>query len=88
MTLYLRFLFNLTIINPWETASHGKILHIITASMKMLQILNLVLENSPFPCTTAIFLNKISLEIKAFPDFFKSFHSSVKGSRAILLQTS
>ena len=33
------------------------------ASMKTLQMLPLILENSPFPCIIAIFLNKILLVI-------------------------
>ena len=55
--LYLRTLFNLTTINPLETADLGKILHTFVASMGTLQMLPLILENSPFPCINAIFLN-------------------------------
>ena len=41
-------------------------------SMSMLQILALILENSPFPCTTAIFLNKVVLEIRTFSNFLNT----------------
>ena len=42
--------------------------------MRMLQILLLILESSPFPCIIAMFLNKILSEIKTFPSFFKSLN--------------
>ena len=71
-----------------ETAGLGNILHILEASMGMLQMPPLILENSPFPCIIAIFLNKLFLEIKAFPNFFKYFNWSGIGSKALLLQTS
>ena len=49
-----------------------KILHIFAASMGMLQMLPLILENSPFLYTIAIFLNKINLEIRIFSTFYNS----------------
>ena len=49
--LYLRSRFNLTTINPLEIAGLGKMLHIFAGSAAMLlQMLPLILENSPFPC--------------------------------------
>ena len=56
-----------------ETTCLDKILHIFAASMGTLQMFPLISENSPFPCIIAIFLNKIFLEIKTFPNFLKSF---------------
>ena len=53
MTPVLRYRFNLTTINPLETAGLGKILHILVASTGMLQMLPLILVNSPFPCIIA-----------------------------------
>lgn len=40
-----------------------KTIHIFAVSMVMLQILPLILENSPLLCIIAIFLHKIILEI-------------------------
>ena len=85
--LYSRSLFSLTTINPLETAGLGKKLHIFPASAGMLQMLPLILKNSPFPCIIAIFLNKILLEIRTFTNIFKSFNSSGIGSKVILLQS-
>ena len=64
----------------FSDADLGKILHIFAASMGMLQMLPLILENSPFPCIIAIFWNKLLLEIRTFSNFFKFFKS-------VLLQT-
>ena len=36
-------------VNPLETSGLSRILHIFAASMPKLQILLLILENSPFP---------------------------------------
>ena len=84
---YLRSRFNLTTVNPLETAGLGKIFHIFAASIGLLQVLPLIFENSAFSCIIAIFLNKILLEIKAFSNFFKAFNSSGIGCKTILLQT-
>ena len=84
--MYFRSRYNLTTINPLETAGLGRILHTFAGSMSILQILPLILENSPFPCIIAIFLNKILLEIKTFSIFFKSFQTSGIGHSVILLQ--
>ena len=46
-----------------------KILHTFAVSIETLQILPLILENSPFPWIIAIFLKKILLEIKTFSSF-------------------
>ena len=46
-----------------------KILHTFAVSIETLQILPLILENSPFPWVIAIFLKKILLEIKTFSSF-------------------
>ena len=72
ITLYLRSLFNLTKINPLETGGHDKILHTFQVSIRTLQMLPLILENSTFPCIIAIFLNKILSEIKTLSNFFKT----------------
>ena len=85
--LYLRSLYSLTTITPLETAGLSKILHIFGAYIGTLQMLPLILINSPFPCIIAIILNKIPLEIGTFSYFFESFNSSGIESRAILLQT-
>ena len=77
-------LFSLTTINPLETAGLCKVLHIFAAIMEILQMLPLILENSPFACIIAIFLNKIILEIKTFSSFLKSFNSSGTGSNCRL----
>ena len=45
-------------IKPLETAGLGKILHIFSVSIEMLQILTLISEDSS--CIVAIFLNKIN----------------------------
>ena len=42
----------------------------------MLQMLSLILINSLFTCISVIFLNKISVKIKTFSNFFKFFHPS------------
>ena len=55
------------------TSGLGKIMHIFAASTEMLLMLHLILQNSPFPCIIAIFLNKILLEIRVFSKFFKIF---------------
>ena len=39
------------------------------AFVRMLQMLALILENSPFSCIIGIFLNKVLLEIKTFSSF-------------------
>ena len=75
--LHLRSRFNLTTINPLETAGLGKIFHIFVASEGMLQMLPLILENSPFPHINAVFLNKIPSEIRTFSCFFNSFLTEV-----------
>ena len=47
----------------------GKILHTFAVSIGTLQMLPLVLENSPISCIIAVLLNKILLEIKTFRNF-------------------
>ena len=46
-------------------------LHTFAVSIGTLQMLLLILRNSPFLCIIAIFLNKIILEIKTFGNFLK-----------------
>ena len=48
-----------------ETAGVGQILHTFVVSIGTLQMLPLILENSPFPCDIAIFLN-VFWELKLF----------------------
>ena len=55
---YLRSCFNLWMTDPSLTADFGKILCVFAVSMGRLQTLLLVLENSPFLCIMAVFLNK------------------------------
>ena len=54
--------------------------------MELLQIVPLILENLPFLCITAIFLNKDFLEsnfvILVISNFVKSFNLSSIGPRA------
>ena len=64
--MYLRFRFSLTTINPLEIAGLGKILHIFAASIGVLKMLPLILENSPFPCIFTIFLKKLSWKLGLF----------------------
>ena len=64
----------------FSDADLGTILHMFAASMGMLQMLPLILENSSFPCIIAIFLNKLLLEIRTFYNFFKFL-------KFVLLQT-
>ena len=52
---HLRFRFNLTTIDQLENTALCKILHMILASMGMLQILFLILVNSHFSRIIAIF---------------------------------
>ena len=59
MSLYFGSRFNLTTINLLETTDLGKTLHIPEASMRTLQVLLLILEESPLSDIAAIFLNKI-----------------------------
>ena len=47
-TLYLRSRFNLTTTNPLETSGFGKRLHISVASIGILQMFALILENPTF----------------------------------------
>ena len=75
--LHLRSRFNLTTINPLETVGLGKIFHIFVASEGMLQMLPLIIENSPFTYINAVFLNKIPLEIRNFSCFLNSFLTEV-----------
>ena len=56
------------------TAGLGKILHIFAASKGMLQMLPLILENSPFPCVIAFLLQNILLEINNFSSSFNPFN--------------
>ena len=74
-------------INHMETAGLGKMWHIFAASLGMLQMLSLILENSPFLYIVVISLNKILMKVKTCCSFFKSFNSSGIRSNVILLQT-
>ena len=47
----------------------GHFPHSVTVSIRILQILTLIFENSPFLWNIAIFLNIILLKIKIFPNF-------------------
>ena len=82
-----KILFSLTIINPLETVANGKILHVFAVSMGMLQMLPLILQNSPFSCIIDIYLNKILLETSNISNSGKSFYLSSIGPKPILLQT-
>ena len=66
LPIYLRSRFDFTTINPFESASLGKILHIFAVSMGILHLLPLIFTNSPFQCIIAIFLNIILLKCKHF----------------------
>ena len=78
LSLYMNPVFKISFqfINLFSKLIHwkllGKILHIFAASMGMLQMLPLILENSPFPYSIVIFLNKIILEITTFSIFFRT----------------
>ena len=85
--LSLKPRFSLMTVNLLETAGLGKMLHIFAISIGTLQMLPLIIENWPFLCIIAIFLNKILLEIKTLSNYFKFFNSSGKWYKAILLQT-
>ena len=63
-----------------EIVSLGEIWHMFAASIGMLQLFPLILRNSDFPFTTAIFLNQIFLDIR---NFSKSFKVSGIGYKAI-----
>ena len=65
MAPVFKITFQLTKINPLETAGVGQILHTFVVSIGTLQMLPLILENSPFPCDIAIFLN-VFWELKLF----------------------
>ena len=69
LPLYIRSRFNLMTINPLETVGLRKMLHIFAVSRGTLQMFSLILENLPFSCIIAGFLNKILLEIKTFSNF-------------------
>ena len=56
------------------TAGLRKILQIFAASMRVLQMLQLILENSPFPCVIAFLLQNNLLKINNFSSFFNSFN--------------
>ena len=75
LPLYLRSLFSLTTANPLETASLDKILHVFAASMRMLQMLSLILKIHLFN-VLLLFLNKLLLEIRTFSNVLKIFNSS------------
>ena len=75
LPLYLRSLFSLTTTNPLETASLDKILHVFAASMRMLQMLSLILKIHLFN-VLLLFLNKLLLEIRTFSNVLKIFNSS------------
>ena len=75
LPLYLRSLFSLTTTNPLETASLDKILHVFAASMRMLQMLSLILKIHLFN-VLLLFLNKFLLEIRTFSNVLKIFNSS------------
>ena len=62
--LYLRFRFDFTTINPFESADLGKMLHIFAASMGILQILPLIFANSTFPCIIAFFEMLLSWKLR------------------------
>ena len=55
-------------------AGLGKILRIFAAFMGMLQMLPLILENSPFLCVIAFLLQNILLEINNFSSSFNPFN--------------
>ena len=80
---YIRCHFNVTTINLLESSWVHKILHALAASVGMFP---LFLENSPFACIFAIFLNNILLKIKTFSISSKLFNSIGIGSNTKLLQ--
>ena len=59
-TLVLKSHFNLTTIIPLETADLFGMLGIFAVSMGTLQMLPLILENSPFRCIIAYLLNSLT----------------------------
>ena len=63
MSLHFGSRFNLMTINLLETADLGKTLHIVEASTGTLQVLLLILEESPLSDIVVIFLNKIKSQI-------------------------
>ena len=81
---YIRSHFNLTTINLLESSGVHKILHVFAASVGMFPLL---LENSPFACIFAIFLNSILLKIKKLSISSKLFNSFGTGFKTKLLQT-
>ena len=56
-----------------ESAGLSKIYYIFAAATGIMQMRPLILENLPFPCIIAIFLNEVFLEIKSFSIFFNHF---------------
>lgn len=55
--------------NSLETPGLGEMWHIFAVSMGMPQLSPFILENLPFACIIATFLNKTLLEIKIFSNF-------------------